>query len=136
MTHAERNSATPNDSSKMLRVSPRLAEFAPPSCFSFRLLFRQLAEPTQSDRNLAIIYLVPATKSPDSHSIEPGSLDRTSDIVLLLYCRNSVILTGADVNRRAQKIRARLDPGVSIAQVVFVRAGHVDTNDATAIPRE
>src|SRR5262249_23737918 len=109
MAHAERSSGTPNDVSKMLRYPPRLAEFAPPRCFSFRPLFRQLAEPTQSDRSLPIISLVPATKSPDSHSIETGSLDRTSDVVLLFYCRNSVILTGADVNWRAQKIRARLD---------------------------
>ena len=49
---------------------------------------------------------------------------------------NSIILTSANVNWRAQKIRARLDPGISIAQVVFVCAGHVDTNDVAAISGE
>ena len=77
-----------------------------------------------------------AAESSDSHSVEPGSLDRTGDVVLLFYRRNSIVVTGADVNWRAQKIRARLDPGVSIAQVVLVCTGHVDTNDATAILRE
>src|ERR1700756_185251 len=45
-------------------------------------------------------------------------------------------MTGADVNGRVQKIRAGLDPRVSIAQVVFVRTSHVDAGNATAILRD
>src|SRR5262245_42420404 len=59
-----------------------------------------------------------------------------SHVVLLLYSCDSIIVTRADVNWRVQKIRAGLDPRVSIAQVVFVRTSHVDAGDATAILRE
>jgi hypothetical protein len=55
---------------------------------------------------------------------------------LLLYRCDSIIVTGADVNWRIKKIRTRLDTRVSIAQVVFVRASHIDAGNATAIPRE
>src|SRR6266705_735768 len=75
-------------------------------------------------------------ESSDPHSIEAGSLDRTGDGVLLLYRRDSIIVSGADVNWRAQKICAGLDPPVSIAQVVFICTGDVDAGDATAVPRE
>src|SRR6266581_1752053 len=99
-------------------------------------LFRQLAEPSQSNRSLPVIHFVPAMESSDPHSIEAGSLDRTGDGVLLLYRRDSIIVSGADVNWRTKKIRAGLDTRVSIAQMVFVRTSHVDAGNATAIPRE
>ncbi len=75
-------------------------------------------------------------ESSDPHSIEAGSLDRTGDGVLLLYRRDSIIVSGANVNWRAQKICAGLNPPVSIAQVVFICTGDVDAGDATAVPRE
>ena len=75
MVYGGPSSGTPNEASKMLRASAGLAELAPPGCFFFRPLFRQLAEPAQSDRSLSVIHFVPATESPDSHSIESSSLD-------------------------------------------------------------
>ena len=38
-------------------------------------LLHQLAKPAQRDRSLPVIHFVPTTESPDSHSIESGSLD-------------------------------------------------------------
>jgi hypothetical protein len=55
---------------------------------------------------------------------------------LLLDSCDSIIVTGADVNWRIKKIPAGLDPRVSIAQVVFVCTGDVDTGNVTPILRE
>ena len=38
-------------------------------------LLRQFAEPAERHRSLAVVYFVPTTESPDSHSIESASLD-------------------------------------------------------------
>ena len=95
-----------------------------------------LTEPAQSDRSLPVIHFVPAMESPDSHSIETSSLNWTGDSVLLLDRCDSIIVTGADVNWSIKKISARLDPRVSIAQVVFVCTGDIDADKVTSILRE
>src|SRR5262249_21339343 len=137
MAYERRSSATPNDAAKMLQGIRRPRGARPSRCFlQFRPLFRQLSEPVQSDRGLSVIHFVTAIESPDSHSIEPGSLDRTGDGVLLLDRCDAIIMTGADVNWRIKKIRTRLDSRVSITQVVFVGAGDVDAGETTSVPRE
>src|SRR6184192_673101 len=52
-----------------------------------------------------------------------------------LYC-NSIIAPRANVDRRVQKTRPGLEPCISITQVVFVRTGHVNSDDTTTVFRE
>ena len=71
LAYRGRSSATPSECSEMMQEFPG----SPLHVVSLRPLFRQFAEPVQSDRGLSVIYFVSAMESPDSHSIEPGSLD-------------------------------------------------------------
>src|SRR5947208_4410870 len=71
-----------------------------------------------------------AMERPDSNALKPRSLHRTYDVVLLLHGGDSVIAAGADVNRRVKKACARANFRVSIAQVVFVGTGNVDSGHA------
>src|SRR5207247_9326172 len=86
-------------------------------------------QPTHSDGRLCIVYFTAAMERPDSHALKPRLLDRTYDVVLLLHGGDSVIAAGAHVNRRVKKACARANFRVSIAQVIFVGAGNVDSRD-------
>jgi hypothetical protein len=77
-----------------------------------------------------------AMKGSDSNSVETSSLDQTQDSVLLVWRRDSIIVSSTKINWRPEKIRARLAPGVSVAQVVFVDTGEVDSGDATTVSCE
>ena len=99
-------------------------------------LFRQFAKPMQRDRGLRVIDLMAATKSPDSNPLKAGSLDRTHDGVLLLQGRDSILVPGTNVNWRIKKVCAGLQFRISVTQVVFVRAGHVNSGDATTVSRK
>ena len=101
-----------------------------------RLLFRQFAEPMQRDRGLRTIDLMATAKSSDSNPLKASSLDRTHDCVLLLQGRGSILVTGANINWRVKKVCAGLQSRKSITQVVFVRARHVNSGDATTVFRK
>jgi hypothetical protein len=107
---------------------------------AFRLsrlsLFRQFAEPMQRDRGLRIIHFMTAVESPDSNSLEAGPFDGTYNIVLLFYRRNPIIPPRTNVDRRVQKTCPWLEPRISVTQVVFVRAGDVNSDDTTTVSRE
>jgi hypothetical protein len=64
-----------------------------------------------------------AMEGSDSNSVETSSLDQTQDSVLLLWRRDSIIVPSTKINWRPEKIRTRLAPGVSVAQMVFVDTG-------------
>jgi hypothetical protein len=72
----------------------------------------------------------------DSNSVETSSLDQTQDRVLLLWRRHSIVVPSTKINGRLEKICARLAPGVSVAQVVFVDTGKVNSNDSTTVSCE
>ena len=58
------------------------------------------------------------------------------NIVLLLQSRDPVVAPAANVNRRHEKLLARPDARVSLAQPVFIRTGDVNARDTTAILRK
>ena len=74
-----------------------------------------------------------ATKSSDSNPLKACSLDRTHDGVLLLQGRDSVLVPGTNVNWRIKKVCAWPQFRISVTQVVFIRAGHVNSDDATTV---
>src|SRR5262245_59385833 len=76
------------------------------------------------------------TKSPNSNPLKTCSLDHTDDGVLLLLGRDSVFVPGTNVDWRVKKICAWPQRRIAVTQVVFIRAGHVNSNDATAISCE
>ena len=90
----------------------------------------------QRDRRLRTIDLMAATKSSDSNPLKASSLDRTHDRVLLFQGRGSILVTGANVNWRVEKVCAGLQSCKSITQVVFVRACHVNPGDTTTVFRK
>ena len=90
----------------------------------------------QRDRGLRTIDLMATTKSSDSNPLKASSLDRTHDCVLLLQGRGSILVTGANVNRCVKKACAGLQSRKSVTQVVFVRARHVNSGDATTVFRK
>src|SRR5436305_4952328 len=93
-------------------------------------LLRQLAKPPQGDGSLRVVNFMAAVERADSNSGKAGPFDRADNIVLLLYGSDSIIAAGTDVDRRIKKSRARANFRVSIAQVIFVGAGNVDSGDA------
>src|SRR5438552_636797 len=99
-------------------------------------LFRQFAKPAQSEGSLRVVHFMSAMERPDSNALKPRSLNRTYDVVLLLHSGDPVIAPGANTNWRAQKISARPYPRISFAEAIFVRAGQVDSDHATAVSRE
>src|SRR5215470_11566428 len=90
----------------------------------------------QRDRGLGVIDLMGAPKSPDSNALEAGSLDHSHDGVLLLHGRDSVLVSDTKVDWRIEEVCARLQFRISVTQVVFIRAGDVNSGDATAISRQ
>ena len=87
----------------------------------------------QRDRGLRIIDLMAATKSPNSNPLKACSFDHTDDGVLLLQGRDSVLVPGTKVDWRIKEVCAGPQPRISVTQVVFVRAGNVNSNDATTV---
>ena len=77
----------------------------------------------QSKGSLRVIDVMTAMEGSDFNSIKTSSLDQTQDSVLLLWRRHSIIVPSTKINWRSEKIRARLAPGVSVAQVVFIDTG-------------
>src|SRR5262249_17225599 len=63
-------------------------------------------------------------------------LDQTDDGVLLLQSRDSILVSGAEVDRGIKKICAGLQSRISVTEVVFIRAGDVKSNDVTAVSGE
>jgi hypothetical protein len=90
----------------------------------------------QRDRGLRVIDLMLATKSSDSNPLKAGSLDRTHDGVLLLQGRDSILVPGTNVNWCVKKIWSGLQFRISVTQVVFIRAGNVNSGDATTVSRK
>jgi len=88
---------------------------------SFLLL--QRAKPAQSKGSLRVIDVMISMEGSDFNSVKTSSLDQTQDSILLLWRRDSIIVPSTKINWRSEKIRTRLAPGVSVAQVVFVDTG-------------
>jgi hypothetical protein len=87
----------------------------------------------QRNRGLRIIDLMAATEGSDFNAVETSSLDQTQDSVLLLWRRHSIIVPGTNVNWRIKKVCAGLTSRISVTKVVFIRAGHVNSNDVTTV---
>src|SRR5262249_9887764 len=64
------------------------------------------------------------------------SLHQTQGSVLLLCRRDSIIMPSTKINWCSEKIRARLAPGVSVAQVVFVDTCQVNSDYPTTVSCE
>src|SRR5262249_599246 len=77
-----------------------------------------------------------STKSPDSNPLKAGPLDQTDYGVLLLQGRDSILVSGAEVDRRIKKSCAGLQSRISVTEVVFIRAGDVNSDDVTTVSRE
>src|SRR5258708_37756791 len=90
----------------------------------------------QRDRGLRAIDLMAATKIPDSNPLKAGSLNQTHDSVLLLHGRDSILVPGTKVDWGIKKVCAGLQSRISITQVVFIRAGDVNSDDVTTVSRE
>jgi len=72
---------------------------------------------------LRVIDVMTTMEGSYFNSVETSSLDQTQDRVLLLWRRHSIIVPSTKINWRPEKIRARLAPRVSVAQVIFVDTG-------------
>src|SRR5438552_7125423 len=99
-------------------------------------LFGQFAEPMQCDRCLCVIDLMAATKSPDSNPLKACSLDHTHNGVLLLLGCDSVLVPGTKVDWRIKKVCAGLQSRISVAQVVFIRTGDINSDDMAMVSSE
>src|SRR5258708_5996691 len=94
------------------------------------------AKPAQSKGSLRVIDVMTAMEGSNSDSVETSSLDQTQDRVLLLWRRDSIVVPSTKINWRPEKICARLAPRVTIAQVVFVDTGQVNSNNSTTVSCE
>src|SRR6266496_618320 len=90
----------------------------------------------QRDRGLRTVDLMTATKSPDSNPLKACSLDHTHNGVLLLQRRDSVLVPGTKVDWRVKKVCAGLQSSISVTQVIFVRAGDINSDDMTMVSSE
>src|SRR5215470_595343 len=109
----------------MMRLGPssrRTSPLVPEGCRKSYLLL-QRAKPAQSNGSLRVIDFMAAMERSDFKSVETSTLDQTQNSVLLLWRRHPIIVPSTKINWRSEKIRARLAPRVSVAEVVFIDTG-------------